>query len=159
MPKLSNYFQFGNVDLHLLDEVDIDATGTLINEAYSYQDEAKGRPRINAQELRQRIAQCEFYIAKTDKGVVGCVYVERLPKRLHFGLLAVAGELRGKGLGLALIKAVEDYAHALHMKGVELDYMSIAPWLKPYYENYGFVETGEVTSWGNIELIRMAKNV
>src|SRR5665811_1256388 len=157
MADLSTYFHLRDVLLYLLVEADIDATVELINEAYSYQDEAKGRPRSNAQELRQKIESSEFYVGKQDGRVIACLYVQRLPKRLHFGLLTVSRELRGKGLGSALMEAIEDYAHALHINGIELDYMSIAPWLKPYYEKYGFAETGEVTPWGNIDLIRMAK--
>ncbi len=159
MSKLANYFQFGDVSIHLLDEAEIDVTVALINEAYSYQDEAKGRPRINAQELRRRMTQCEFYVAKLNKSVVGCVYVERLPKRLHFGLLTVAGELRGKGLGAALMAAIEDYARAVDAEVIELDYMSIAPWLKGYYKKYGYEETGGILNWGNVNLIRMVKSL
>ena len=57
------------------------------------------------------------------------------------------------------MEAIEEYSHALNIKRIELDYMSIAPWLKRYYEKYGYIETGEVTPWGDIRLIRMAKEV
>jgi len=45
------------------------------------------------------------------------------------------------------------------VQAVELDYMSVAPWLKPYYEKFGYVETGEVMPWGAIDLIRMTKTL
>jgi hypothetical protein len=35
--------------------------------------------------------------------------------------------------------------------------MSLAPWLKKYYEKYGYAETGTVEAWGTIDLIRMKK--
>jgi GNAT superfamily N-acetyltransferase len=76
---------------------------------------------------------------------------------VHFGLLTVADKYRGKGLGPALIEAVEAFAQYTGARNVELDYMSAAPWLKPYYEKYGYVETGEITNWGTIDLIRMSK--
>ena len=66
MADLSTYFHFRDVSHNLLAEADIDATVALINDAYSYQDEAKGRPRINAQELRQKIESSEFYVGKQD---------------------------------------------------------------------------------------------
>ncbi len=159
MLVLANYFQFIDITLQRISETDIDATVALINDAYSYQDEAKGRPRINASELRKRTERSEFYVAKQDGRVVGCVYVERYPKKLHFGLLTVSSELRGKGLGPATMEAIENYARDLSMAVIELDYMSLAPWLKAYYEKLGYVETGEVTPWGAIDLVRMAKTL
>ena len=159
MTDLSRHMQFGDISLQLISEPEIDATVALINVAYSYQDEAKGGARIDEQKLRQRIETSEFYVAEQDGRIVGCVYVERLAKKLHFGLLTVAVQLRGKGLGAAIMKAIHDYARELDVQAVELDYMSVAPWLKPYYEKFGYVETGEVMPWGAIDLIRMTKTL
>jgi len=159
MSDLSDYLQYPDISLQLISEPEIDATVALINDAYSYQDEAKGGPRIDEQKLRQRIETSEFYVARQDGRIVGCVYVERLAKKLHFGLLTVAAQLRGKGLGVAIMEAIHDYARELDVQVVELDYMSLAPWLKLYYEKFGYVETGEVMPWGDIDLIRMTKTL
>jgi RimJ/RimL family protein N-acetyltransferase len=91
--------------------------------------------------------------------IVGCVYVNSRPHAVHFGLLAVADKLRGQGLAPAFIAAVEAYAKQLGADRVELDYMSVAPWLRAYYEKQGYAETGQVQQWGTIDLIRMSKSL
>jgi hypothetical protein len=45
-----------------------------------------------------------------------------------------------------------------HPEGLS-DYMSRAPWLKSYYQKYGFKETDEKIAWGSIDLIRMRRDV
>ncbi len=159
MTTLSNLFEFKDIALRRITTADIDDTVTMINAAYAYQDAAKGGPRTDREHLSQRISESEFYIAKRGMQVVGCVYVQRDGSSLHFGLLTVVQQFRGIGLGTALINALEAYAKRLKVNLLELDYMSLAPWLKKYYEHHGFNETGQVTPWGSIDLIRMSKVV
>ncbi len=159
MPTLSDYFHFKEATLDLISESEIEAIVELINDAYSYQNEAKGEPRINKEKLRQRVASSQFYVVMNDSQVAGCVYTELARRYLHFGLLTVAPSLRGTGLGTAIMLAIEEYARDLNCEAIELDYMSLAPWLKPYYEKYGYAETGETTHWGTIDLIRMIKSL
>jgi GNAT superfamily N-acetyltransferase len=157
MASLSDFFEFENVALRRIAAADLDSTVAMINAAYAYQDAAKGRPRTDNIHLSQRITESDFYVAKRGDEVVGCVYVEQHGPSVHFGLLTVARQLRGTGLGAALINAIEAYAKHLETNLLELDYMSLAPWLKSYYERYGFKETGQVVAWGTIDLIRMSK--
>ncbi len=157
MASLADHFHHPGVQLARISNADIDATAALINAAYAYQDTHKGEPRTNSAHLRKSVAENEFYVAKQEAEIVGCVYVKSGPKLVHFGLLTVADKLRGKGLGSALIAAVAAYAKSIDAETVELDYMSAAPWLKNYYEQHGYTETGLVRNWGTIELIRMSK--
>ena len=53
--------------------------------------------------------------------------------------------------------AIEADARTRGCATIQLDYMSLAPWLKAYYERYGFQETGETVQWGAIALVQMAK--
>lgn len=159
MKALPDSFSFKNVALRRIASEDIKETVAMINAAYSYQDKAKGRSRTDRNHLSERISESEFYIAKSSKQIVGCLYVERHDPSLHFGLLTVAERFRGTGLGAALMNAIETYAKSSDMKALELDYMSLAPWLKSYYERYGFKETGQIINWGTIDLIRMSKSL
>lgn len=155
--NLTGYFHYPNVHLARITDADIEETVTLINKAYAYQDAYKQAPRTNPAHLRKSAADNEFYVVKRDNEIVGCVYVKRGEGSIHFGLLTVTDKFRGKGLGPALIEAVESYAKHLGANNVELDYMSAAPWLKQYYERYGYTETGQVINWGTINLIHMSK--
>ena len=131
----------------------------VINDAYSYQDEVRGEPRTNPNHLRERISETDFYTLLHDNEVIGCVYLEPIGSELHFGLLTLAPEFRGKGIAESIMIAIDKYASEHSFTAIDLDYMSVAPWLKKYYEKYGFAETGEVTSWGRIDLVRMQKYI
>lgn len=109
--------------------------------------------------LSKRVSEVEFYVATLKDQIVGCVYIEPKGNKLHFGLLTVSSELRGTGLAQGIIAAIEEYATEQGFKQLDLDYMSIATWLKKYYEAYGFKLTGKIIKWGNIDLINMSKGL
>ncbi|HEY2003540.1 MAG TPA: GNAT family N-acetyltransferase [Candidatus Saccharimonadia bacterium] len=157
--SLRKYFHFKNLMMNRIRESEIDETVSLINPAYGYQDQAKGRARTDAEHLRKRASETHFYVVKDGGGIVGCVYVEPSGGSLHFGLLTLADHYRKTGLAQAIMKAIEDFAGANRYESLELDYMSLAPWLKKYYERYGFIETGVVINWGSIDLIHMSKKL
>lgn len=157
--SLAEYYSSDDVTLRKVNDVDIDTLVAIINDAYSYQNEAKGVLRTNQEHLVKRISETEFYVIEKNKKLVGCVYLESHQESLHFGLLTIIPELRGTGLGLAIMNAIIKFAKSNQYKYLELDYMSVAPWLKKYYEKYGFKDTGEKTEWGAIDLRRMRLDI
>jgi predicted N-acetyltransferase YhbS len=159
MQSPANFFHFSHTILRDVQDSDVDQLVSLINEAYSYQDDAKGAPRTNLEHLRKRISETRMYVIESNNKVIGCVYLEPHDKSLHFGLLTVAPIFRGTGLAQAIMTSVEKYATNNHYEALELDYMSLAPWLKDYYERYKFATTGQSTAWGSIDLIRMRKTI
>lgn len=156
---MDKYFHFDTVNLRRFKDSDTDALVLLINEAYSYQDHVNGEPRTNPAHLRKRASEVELYVVQKDDSLIGCVYIEPRYASLHFGLLTLIPKHRGTGLSQSMMEAIEAYAKDNRFTTLELDYMSLAPWLKPYYEKYGFIETGEVGPWGSIDLVRMKKNL
>lgn len=159
MDDLPIYFKDDHLRVRLATHEDVDCLVKIVNDAYSYQDEARGEPRTNRDHLIKRIGETEFYVATDDEAIVGCVYLEPHAHAMHFGLLTLVPTYRGKGLAQKLIATIEGYSKANNYTSLELDYMSVAPWLKAYYEKYGFVQTGVVTRWGYIDLIRMHKSL
>jgi predicted GNAT family N-acyltransferase len=155
--SLRNYFFLPSFTLRPVKDGDVDVLVPIINEAYSYQDSAKGEPRTNPSHLRKRISETEFFVIENQQNVIGCVYLEPKERALHFGLLTLKPEFRGKGIAKAVVASISLYAKDHHFSSLDLDYMSLAPWLKKYYEQFGFKETGEVIKWGTIDLIRMRK--
>jgi len=157
--NLSSYFSKDGFNLRTTLVSDVNELVGIINDAYSYQNEAKGRPRTDSDHLRQRISETDFYTLLHDKKIIGCVYLEPKDSALHFGLLTLTPDFRGKGVAEGVIDSIDAYARNNNYETIDLDYMSLAPWLKKYYEKYGFTETGEITSWGLIDLVRMRKKV
>lgn len=160
MPNsLLDHFTFPDVTLTTLDEGDLPQLVDFINPAYTYIEKAKGAPRTNLAALTERASEVTFYVAKQGERIVGCVYRDPHIPSLHFGFLTVSEDYRGQGLAPALLEAIEAYAREKHFQSLDLDYMSVAPWLKLYYEKRGFVETGKVEKWDTIDLIHMVKSL
>jgi predicted N-acetyltransferase YhbS len=85
----------------------------IVNEAYARGEAGlwrEGTQRISHPDLRALIASGELAAAHEDGQVVGCVRVTSLDRRTaELGLLAVAGERAGSGVGRALMA----FAHSL----------------------------------------------
>ncbi len=155
---LSDYFHFSNVTLEQIKEDEIEETIDLLNKAFAYQEKYQGKPRTNPENFRKYyFGKTDFYVMKEEGKIIGCRYIEPRGNSLHLGMLALDEAHRGTGLAQAGMKAVINYAKAAGFKKLELDYMSIAPWLKKYNEQYGFKETGETEDWDVMKLIRMEK--
>lgn len=155
--SLSRHFSHTDAGLRNVNSSDASILVDIINDAYSYQDKAKGEPRTNVEHLIKRVNETDFYVVEKASEIAGCVYLEPYGSVLHFGLLTIVPKLRGTGLAPAIIEAIIEYASRNNYSSLELDYMSLAPWLKDYYERYGFKETGEKTTWGSIELVKMRR--
>lgn len=152
-------FSFDGCIMRRVRNDDIEKIVDIINEAFSYQDEIVGEPRTGIDHLSRRISETDFYVVENSDEIVACFYLEPHDGSLHFGLLAVIPSYRGKGLAKETVGAIEQFAKKAKYTSLELDYTSISPWLKKYYECYGFCETGDEGVWGPIKLIRMRKNI
>lgn len=156
---LTDFLNYPLARTRLIRDDEVEAATGLINEAYSYQDAYKPEPRISVAKLREKAAKYELYVIFVGSELAGTVCLKREPGVLHIGPFALIPRLRGQGLGEAVMQAIEAYGRELGVEKLELDYMSISPWLKPYYERLGYRSTGEVTDWGTIDLIQMVKLV
>jgi N-acetylglutamate synthase-like GNAT family acetyltransferase len=159
MSDLTGYLDGKPISARKATPADIPELVEIINDAYSYQDEAKGKSRTDPEHLKARFDETDFYVFEKDGKIIGCVYLEPRESSLHFGLLTLIPSFRKKGIGELIVGAIQAYAEKEGFKLLELDYMSLAPWLRKYYEKYGFEETGEVAAWGTINLIRMRKEI
>jgi GNAT superfamily N-acetyltransferase len=86
----------------------------VVNEAYARGEVGlwrEGSERIADEDLRALIASGQLAAAREDGQVVGCVRVSSLNARTaELGLLAVAGERAGSGVGRALLAFAHDLA-------------------------------------------------
>lgn len=97
----------------------------------------------------------DIYVFMEKNQLVGCVYTSCEGTAMHFGLLVLIDSLQGRGVGGEIIKSILELAKKSGYKTVDLDYLSVAPWLKKYYERFGFKETGEREKWLDMEMIQM----
>jgi GNAT superfamily N-acetyltransferase len=100
------------------------ALAAIVNEAYARGEVGlwrAGTERISAAELRALIAAGELAAAREDGRVVGCVRVTSLDTRTaELGLLAVAGERSGSGVGRALMAFAHDLARGRGHRAMRL---------------------------------------
>lgn len=159
MCSLNNYFKFQNLNIRNASDADVVQMVPLINEAYSYIEEIRKKPRTNNENLLEKFKENDYYVLTSGKKIVGCFYIDIDDDYLHFGMFALLPEYRGVGLGKEILKAIERFAKSKNLKRLVIDRMSTSPWLKKYYEDQGFVETGKNEMWGEIELIGMQKDI
>jgi GNAT superfamily N-acetyltransferase len=90
------------------------ALAQIVNEAYARGEVGlwrAGTERISDEELRPLVAAGELAAAREDGRLVGCVRVTSLdPRTAELGLLAVAAERSGSGVGRALMAFAHDVA-------------------------------------------------
>ena len=150
--------RFAALGAELATKQDAEELAALINEGFSYQDADRGRPRVTAEELRERINEDPFYVIKDSGKITATVTTyPDTASLLHFGLLVVAEQKRGQGLGEKLVRAVEETAEAQGYAGVSLGYFVAAPQLEAYYERLGYEIKGENYMWENLEVVNMVK--
>jgi GNAT superfamily N-acetyltransferase len=86
----------------------------VVNQAYARGEVGlwrEGTERISAEDLCALVAAGELAAAREDGRVAGCVRVTSLdPRTAELGLLAVAGERTGSGVGRALMAFAHDLA-------------------------------------------------
>lgn len=159
MTSLIDFYGQTDFEMSFFIEEDADEVIRLINKAFSYQDEAKGRERINKEELDKKVSETEFYLVKKGKQLVACVSLEVKDEFLHIGLLSVTDGFGGGKLAPYILASIEEYAKGLNLNKINLSYGTASPWLKKYYERYGFTENGRQVDLGWSELIEMVKEL
>lgn len=157
MLEICDFFKFKDMQIRRAMDDDISVLVPLINEAYSYINETSGGSRTNEIHLHEKMNESDYYVVVDANKIVGVFYLKKIDNSLSFGMFAIEPAHRGKGLGKKVVEAIEKFAKSSDMKSLEIDRMSASPWLKEYYENYGFSDTGKIEKWRNIDLIHMRK--
>ena len=149
MSSLPELFELVAFKLHPVADVDAERlAGFLagfVNDAYSEQNRITGVPRTDAEEVARDMTAGGLYMVRRGQEVVGTVHVRYEEGVVHLGMLAVSEKLQRKGLGRALITATCAYAESLAAESIELSFLEQVGWLEGYYEQFGFLRTGEVS--------------
>ncbi len=157
--RLTDVFHYKDLTCRGFVDSDTDTVVELINHAFAYQDEAKGSPRTTRKQMETNRAKYNIYTFYDGDQLVGCVYTQQTDSIMHFGLLVLADHFQGTGAGEAIVNSILEFAKQSGCKTVDLDYLSVAPWLKKYYEKFGFRETGKREAWLSMEMIQMNKQL
>lgn len=134
---------------------DIERLVKLVNSAYRGEEAKKGwtheadlisgTVRIDEQSLHEIITKENAAILKCTENnmLVGCVYLEKRNEDLYLGMLSVAPDLQGAGIGKQLLQAAEAYAREIDCTAISMNVISVRNELIQWYRKYGYWDSGE----------------
>lgn len=118
---------------------DASALAALVNRAYAVESFFVEGDRTTAAEIAQLIARGTFLVLEYEQGLAGAVFVEH---RGYFGMLSVAPELQGYGVGTRLVRIAEALCEALGCPSIDLKIVSVREDLGRWYRSLGYHEVG-----------------
>jgi len=111
----------------------------LINRAYAVESFFVEGDRTTAAEIAHMIGRGTFLVLEYEQGLAGAVFVEH---RGYFGMLSVAPEVQGYGLGTRLVRIAEALCEALGCPTMDLKIVSVREDLGRWYRSLGYHEVG-----------------
>jgi len=122
---------------------DIPELVRLINEAYAIERFFVESDRTTEREVAKMAEEGHFLVLDRAGGTLaGAVYVRIAGDRGYFGMLSVAPDLRGHGLGARLVGVAEALCTALGCTAMDLRIVNLREELGPWYRSLGYHETG-----------------
>jgi GNAT superfamily N-acetyltransferase len=125
---------------------DVPALVRVINDAYRVEDFFVVGDRTAEAEIRAKIVDARgcFLAADGDDttGLAGAVYVEVRGDRGYFAMLSVDRARQGRGLGRALVAAVEAHCRAAGCHWLDIEVVDLRTELPAFYASLGFSPCG-----------------
>ena len=78
-----------------------------------------------------------------DNLILGCVELRKEKDKLYLGMLSVAPNTQGKGIGKKLLLAGEEHARSLGIRAMMMTVISVRKELIDWYVRHGYELTGE----------------
>jgi GNAT superfamily N-acetyltransferase len=118
------------------DEVVVEALVRVINKAYAVGEDGlwlDGWARITQVQVEQAIRSGGMLAATVDSRIVGCGYVRSLEAgTADLGLVSVAPEHWGSGLGREIVRAAEDLVRGRGATTMQLELLVPQEWIHPH---------------------------
>ncbi len=124
---------------------DVPALTRLVNECYAVEAFFVDGDRTDEQEIERLCVAANGNFLVLDRlgsGLAGAVFVRADGQRGYFGMLSVASDLRGLGLGRRLVGVAEAMGSALGCSAMDLQIVNLREELGPWYRSLGYHEIG-----------------
>jgi GNAT superfamily N-acetyltransferase len=123
---------------------DARALAELVNRAYAVEGFFVEGQRTNADEIARLIGSGTFLVLEhgDTPALAGAVYVEPRAEGGYFGMLSVAPEVQGMGLGTRLVRIAEAMCEAMGAPTVRLQIVNLREELGRWYRSLGYREVG-----------------
>ena len=133
---------------------DAKAINQLVNSAYRGDSSKQGwtteadlldGTRIDEVAVAELLTKPNTTILKYSEGnvILGCVELRAEKGKLYLGMLSVAPNTQGKGIGKKLMAAAEDHARSLVLDTIFMTVISVRKELIDWYVRHGYQLTGE----------------
>jgi ribosomal protein S18 acetylase RimI-like enzyme len=131
---------------------DIPELVDLVNKAYrgdggwTNESHLIGGPRTTSEDVEGLLRQTKSVIllGLDQEGIAGCVYLEKENQKLYLGMLSVAPERQGAGIGKRMMESALEYAREQQCTAIRITVISVREELIAWYERQGFRRTGEL---------------
>jgi ribosomal protein S18 acetylase RimI-like enzyme len=124
---------------------DAAALAELVNRAYAVEGFFVDGQRTSADEIARLLRTGAFLVLEHGgdrPALAAAVYVEAGPESGYFGMLSVAPELQGMGLGTRLVRIAEAMCEAMGAPTVRLRIVNLRDELGRWYRSLGYAEVG-----------------
>jgi ribosomal protein S18 acetylase RimI-like enzyme len=143
-----------NQDVKKATLADAPAINQLVNSAYRGDASRQGwtteadlldGTRIDEAAVAELIAQPNTTVLTYSEAdtILGCVELRSEKSKLYLGMLSVAPNTQGKGIGKKLMAAAEDHARSLGIATIFMTVISVRKELIDWYVRHGYRLTGE----------------
>ncbi|EPJ43062.1 MAG: hypothetical protein OFPII_43730 [Osedax symbiont Rs1] len=124
----------------------------LLRTAFAYQqariDPPSSLQQLNAETIMHKAQQETVFLAYQNTQLVACVFVKNLQRALYVGKLAVLPAAQGQGIGLQMIKVVEEHAINNNCRCLELQVRIELQENQAIFSNMGFIKVAETRHIG-----------
>jgi GNAT superfamily N-acetyltransferase len=128
---------------------DVPALVRLVNRAFVAESPYIEGDRVNERSLREMLAKGRFLLFEEDREIIACTFIEPRGDRAHLGLVSIDPTRQRKGLGSALMAAVEAHCRQAGYRDMELRFINHRHELERFYTRLGFTPTGITESITN----------
>jgi N-acetylglutamate synthase-like GNAT family acetyltransferase len=131
----------GALPLRVARDADVAAITPLINEAFVVERSIFDNDRIDDIGVRDYMTKGKFLLHEDSaRKIIACVYLEpNQDGRCYLGLLSIAPERKGTGLGQRVMARAEEFAREGGCHTIWLRTLSArTPPLRPFYERFGY---------------------
>ncbi len=147
---------FSNAAISIATLADATAITSLLNSAYRGESSKQGWTteahliagnfRTNESSVKEVMQKQDSVMLKyTDQqsNLTGSVNLQQHGDKIYLGMLSVAPQLQGAGIGKKLLQAAEEYTLKVQGKAVYMTVISVRNELIEWYERHGYKDTGE----------------
>lgn len=128
---------------------DAAALADLVNRAYAIEAHFLDGDRTTAREIADLIAAGGFLVLEHSGGIGAAVLFQAPggraglpPHAAYFGMLSVAPELQGMGLGRRMVQVAEAMAEASGATAIQIRVINLREELSRWYKSLGYREVG-----------------